>query len=331
MVRRCLSKDPAGRPTAEDLLAGLGGGRLAGGWLPGPVAAMLTSYTGPVQDGSHVGPGTGAPAAARDTVAPAGISAEPSGGLRRRWWMAVAAAAVLLAVAGGTAFALDTSGPAHPVSEPLTGVTQVGTSTPSRASAAVTVSTPTRASAKHATQSPSASDPVPIPTPAATVTATAQPTQTHSASPTKPAQPTQPAAGVLPDVQGESLSGAESALKAVGLDNYSVLDGCYGSQGVDDVVAQTPAAGTRVPLTAAVHLELQADDCVTIPTLVGLKLTKAESTLYKLGLTPADITSQFECDSGYTINEVVSQSPVAGTSYASDKVISLGIEADNCG
>src|ERR1700761_5981169 len=36
MVRRCLSKDPAGRPTAEDLLAGLGGGRLGAHWAAHP-------------------------------------------------------------------------------------------------------------------------------------------------------------------------------------------------------------------------------------------------------------------------------------------------------
>jgi hypothetical protein len=330
MVRRCLSKDPAGRPTAEDLLAGLGGGRLAPDWLPEPVAAMLTRYTGPAQDGNQAAPGTRTPAAAGDTTAPAGVSAGRPGGLRR-WWMAVAAA-VLLAAAGSTAFALNTPGPGHPVTEPLTEVTtRAGANTPSQSSATASASTSTRATAKQATQSPRSSDPAPTPAPAPTPTVAAQPNQTQPASPARPAQPTRPATGVVPNVQGENQSGAEAALKAAGLDNYSGLYGCYGSQNVDDVVTQTPAAGTRIALTAAVHLELQAGNCVTIPDVVGLRLTKAESTLYALGFAPADVTSLFACDSGYTTNQVVSQSPAAGTSYVNDKPVSLGIEADNCG
>jgi len=357
LVRRCLSKDPAQRPTAEDALAELGAGRLAAGWLPGPVAAMLPRYAGPARDAGHVSPGTGKPAATgpAETAAAARLGGGRPRGPRRRWWVAAAAGAVFLAAAGGTAFALSTSEPGqHLVAEPLAGgPTQAGSNTGSQAGAAVTASMPARtAAAKHAARRAprpprsSALRPWPRPTPApvaarptqagptlASPAVIAQPTRASSAPSAKPVQPTRPArpaTGVVPGVTGDTLSAAESALRAAGLDNYSGLYGCYGSPGLDDVVTQAPVAGTRIALTASVRLDLQAEDCVTMPDVAGLRLTKAESTLYALGFEPADITSRFECDGPHPANQVETQSPAAGTSYPNDQPVSLGVAADDC-
>ena len=64
LVERCLAKDPGQRPTAADLLAEVGGGQLAAGWLPASLTAALGRYAPPrpVADAADAGPpGSGAP------------------------------------------------------------------------------------------------------------------------------------------------------------------------------------------------------------------------------------------------------------------------------
>ena len=47
LAERCLAKDPGQRPTAGHLLAEVGGGQLAAGWLPASLAAALGRYAPP--------------------------------------------------------------------------------------------------------------------------------------------------------------------------------------------------------------------------------------------------------------------------------------------
>jgi len=51
LVQRCLTKNPAGRPTTGDLLAGLGETPLAANWLPAPIAETLSQYHPPTATG----------------------------------------------------------------------------------------------------------------------------------------------------------------------------------------------------------------------------------------------------------------------------------------
>ncbi|HEY6494049.1 MAG TPA: protein kinase [Trebonia sp.] len=350
LVGWCLCKDPGGRPTAEDLLTELGSGRLAVGWLPRQVAATMDRYSVSAGKGNRVVSGTGNHGAPGYTAEPSGAGHHRPGGSRRRRLVTAAAVAVLLAAAGSTAYALNASETVRPVADPLARVTtRAGATVPTRASSPATVPAPARTAAGKRVRRPSPSS---YPTAVAMATATASgggpvaPTSSHSAPPTPkdsampgptgpaspatPARPIRRATAVVPGVEGDGLSAAESALNAAGLHNYSAAYDCFDSRDADAVVTQAPAAGTRVALTAPVQLGLQADDCVTVPSVVGLRPARAKSILYALGFAPADITSRFECDGVQPVNQVEAQSPAAGTSYPTDQPVSLDVEADDC-
>jgi hypothetical protein len=376
LIGRCLTKDPAGRPTAGDLLAELGGGP-ATDWLPAPLTATLGRFTPPTRGVSQDLPAAWTATAAADIPGLAtpgggqppftggrqppfagggqppftgggqppftgggqltGPGLGPRGGRRGRLWLAAAAAVVLVAAAGGTAFALTTSGSGQPQAGASAGSTASTPTDPQSPTSPAVSASVTRSPAKHST-APSAqpttapavqSSPADVPSAQPTTVAPAPPAQTTH----KPSPPTTTgsASAVVPNMTGEDLAGAEASLKAVGLTNYSWLYDCYRSVNILDVVTQTPAAGSRVALTAPVHINLQADNCVTMPNVVGFQRTSAVSTLEGLGFTPSTITWRFNCYTGSPpIDQVVTQSPAAGTSYGKTQLIALGVEANNC-
>ena len=132
----------------------------------------------------------------------------------------------------------------------------------------------------------------------------------------------------MPDVLGSTLSGAAATLKGRGLDNIPYLYGCYGSSLIDDVVRQDPGAGAQIALTAPVQLYLQADNCDTVPSVIGMKLSDAAYTLKQAGF--GDIPYVYGCYGSSQIDDVVSESPGAGTSYGGTQPVSLKLQADNC-
>ena len=129
VVARCLAKDPAARPTTDELLAELGGGQLAVNWLPEPVAAALGRYAPPATaettrwpatvDRPPAGSRVRTPAEPGAGLAPGGVTAPDRAGhgnWRRPGWLAAAAAVAVAAALAG--FALIGPGPEHPVAEP---------------------------------------------------------------------------------------------------------------------------------------------------------------------------------------------------------------------
>ena len=101
LVERCLAKDPAQRPTADEVLDAANDGQPAPGWLPGPALGAFAEG-----------------ALAESVLAPAGPArpaeppARPSG---RRWWRPLTAAGVtsgMLAASVAVSFALRRRGPA---------------------------------------------------------------------------------------------------------------------------------------------------------------------------------------------------------------------------
>ena len=122
--------------------------------------------------------------------------------------------------------------------------------------------------------------------------------------------------------------GAAATLKERGFDNIPYLYGCYGSSSIDDVIRQDPAAGARIALTAPVQLYLQANNCDTVPNVIGMNLSNAAYTLKQAGFE--NIPYVYGCYGSLEIGDVVSQSPGAGVSYGSTQPVSLKLQANNC-
>jgi len=132
----------------------------------------------------------------------------------------------------------------------------------------------------------------------------------------------------VPDVLYTTLSGAAATLKGDGFDNIPYLYGCYGSSSIDDVIRQAPGAGTRIALTAPVQLYLQANNCDTVPGVIGMNLSNAAYTLKQAGFD--NIPYLYGCYGSSETGDVVSQSPGAGGSYGSTQPVSLKLQANNC-
>jgi beta-lactam-binding protein with PASTA domain len=81
------------------------------------------------------------------------------------------------------------------------------------------------------------------------------------------------------------------------------------------VIAQNPAAGTTLQTGSSAHFNL-SDGAkpakVSVPNLVGLTRSEAQTQLTQLGL---DFTV-YVVPSDKPVEEVVAQNPVAGTSVA---------------
>ena len=126
----------------------------------------------------------------------------------------------------------------------------------------------------------------------------------------------------------EGVDDAAAALQARGFHNLPYVYACYGSSLINDVVRQSPGAGATIALTAPVQLYLQAQNCATVPNVLGMDLSDAAYTLKQLGFT--NIPYVYGCYGSSQINDVVSQSPVSGTSYGTTQPVSLKLQANNC-
>ena len=91
---------------------------------------------------------------------------------------------------------------------------------------------------------------------------------------------------------------------------------------------QAPGAGATISLTAPVQLYLQANNCATVPDVIGMNLSNAAYTLKQAGFT--NIPYLYGCYGSSRTGDVVSESPGAGTSYGTDQPVSLKLQANNC-
>jgi eukaryotic-like serine/threonine-protein kinase len=287
LAERCLAKNPAERPTTGDLLAELGTRQFAPDWLPAPLTEVLGRYTQPV------------PAAA------SGPADRSRRSRRRLGWVLGGAALVCALIAAGTAAAvtLRSSGARNNAAPPHSAAAKHA---PRSASPTAGASSPTTASP---TAAPSTGQPSQSPTPQNTATSAV-------------------ATAIVPSVIGMSQASANSALHAAGIKTYSWTYGCYGSPNISDVFRQSPDAGARVPVTTDEQLYLQATNCNTVPNVAGLELSAAENTLEQAGFP--HIYWIYQCLGSPNIDEVVTQSPVAGTSFGENEQVKIMLQADNC-
>lgn len=250
---------------------------------------------------------------------------------RRLAWLA-AAAAVLVVASTATAVALTGGGPGRPSAEPpahpvaaatrLSGTPSVSPTTKSPAPKPTARKThpahaarSTAASGSGAGGGQQASSPVLAPTPA---------------PPPKVTTPTvaPPSTGTVPSVLGEQLSAAESALEARGFHNIPWVYECLNSTLIDDVITQSPGAGASIALTAPVQLQLQANNCATVPDVIGFSLQNAETALQDQGFM--NYSWYYGCYGSSHILDVVTESPSGGTSYGKSQLVSIKLQANNC-
>jgi beta-lactam-binding protein with PASTA domain/tRNA A-37 threonylcarbamoyl transferase component Bud32 len=125
---------------------------------------------------------------------------------------------------------------------------------------------------------------------------------------------------VVPSVTGDTVSAAESALRADGL---RVDAGGATSSAI--VTSTSPAAGSQVRKGTVVHLHVGSSPTTTVPASVTVpdernqSLTVAQSNLKALGLVPA-VQYSSNCSQ---LNVVCSQSPSAGQSVAKGSTVTL--------
>lgn len=99
------------------------------------------------------------------------------------------------------------------------------------------------------------------------------------------------AMAAVPDVKGKSQSEARSLLQAAGLVVGDVTTEDAAGFDAGEVIRTTPVAGTSVKRGATISLVV-ASGKVTVPTVVGLKLSEAEEALRAAGLSYKIVTEK---------------------------------------
>ncbi len=134
-----------------------------------------------------------------------------------------------------------------------------------------------------------------------------------------------PAGVEVPDVTGSSIAKAKSDLAEVGL-TWRVSEAYDNDVDVDDVIRQSPQAGTRVDegaeIALTVSLGTEPARNAIVPNVVGVTADEAAQALQDAGL-------EFETVGVYTDgvdkDEVGAQSPGAGASVAPGTTILLAV------
>jgi serine/threonine-protein kinase len=298
IVLRALAKDPAWRyADAEEFIGALQSERRA---LPAPAGAPAAPPP-QRQDGFHSPTGQ----LFMPTVEPSGDQAAPPRRRRRvlAWWLA---AAVLVAIAAAAAILL--LGGAGRVAVPdVVGLTEKPAETRLQGAGLTPVPVPT-ASATYASglvfgQTPPSEQVVSKGTRVSIIVS--------SGPPTTP----------VGKVEGLSAARALSMLRAAGFKPTSTTKASATvAEGL--VISTEPAAGTRLPMGAAVTVLVSSGPApVRVPDTVGQARAGAEAALETVGLTVGDITEQVSAEQ--TPGTVLSQSPAGGSSLKAGGKVNL--------
>ena len=128
----------------------------------------------------------------------------------------------------------------------------------------------------------------------------------------------------VPDVVGLAQADAEAAILAAGLSVGVVTNASSDTVPVGNVISQNPSGGSNVTAGSAVDLVVSTGpDLVSVPDVVGLAQADAESAITAAGLT-VGLVSTANSDT-VPVGNVISQSPVAGTSITTGSAVDLVI------
>jgi eukaryotic-like serine/threonine-protein kinase len=133
-----------------------------------------------------------------------------------------------------------------------------------------------------------------------------------------------PAQVRVPNVSGDSRTGAEAALTAVGLAVGTVTQQVSATQVADSVISQSPAAGSSVGTGTKVDLTIaKASNEVTVPKVVGESETQAAAALGGAGFTPNVVTAPTSDEA--KVGVVLKQSPTAGQKARKGSTVALTV------
>jgi beta-lactam-binding protein with PASTA domain len=126
--------------------------------------------------------------------------------------------------------------------------------------------------------------------------------------------------------EGEANSAITTAGLTVGAVSYEYND----TVAAGTVISQNPAGGTAVPVGSPVDLVVSLGQAISVPNVVDMNTTDANSTIAALGLTVGKVAYEFNDTIAAGI--VMSQSPTYGTTVSAgtpiNLVVSLGQPVD---
>ena len=127
----------------------------------------------------------------------------------------------------------------------------------------------------------------------------------------------------VPNVVGLTQSAATTAITTAGLTLGTVTPASSTTVAAGLVISQAPAAGASVAPASAVAITVSSGPpLVTVPNVVGMMESAAQSALTAAGLTLAPHT---QAPSAAPVGQVLAQSPAAGASVALGTAVQLQI------
>jgi eukaryotic-like serine/threonine-protein kinase len=133
-----------------------------------------------------------------------------------------------------------------------------------------------------------------------------------------------PAQVKVPDLSGDSRSGAEAALAAVGLAVGTVSEQVSTGANAGSVIAQSPSSGASVGAGSKVNLTLaKASNEVAVPKVVGQSVTQASAALGGAGFTPSVVQVAVSEQSKSGI--VLKQAPTGGKTARKGSTVTLTV------
>jgi serine/threonine-protein kinase len=135
----------------------------------------------------------------------------------------------------------------------------------------------------------------------------------------------QQTSATVPNVVGITPAAAGSALTTANLNVGTQTSVCSSSVANGLVASQSPQAGASEPPSTPVNLVVSTGACASVPSVVGMTQSQANSLVTAANLNPV-FTLDSGCSNGNAVpGNVDSQTPAAGTSVSSGSTVTMGV------
>ncbi|MGB4946544.1 MAG: PASTA domain-containing protein [Candidatus Competibacter denitrificans] len=151
---------------------------------------------------------------------------------------------------------------------------------------------------------------------------------------------TGPKPTTVPNVTGQSLTGAKTTLTGVGLVVGSVTLAASSTVPAGTVIGQNPAGGSQVAPGSTINLTISAGPAapetpkvtpgdIEVPNVIGLSKAIAAATLHKLGLSFGATIQKF--DAKVPAGTIIDQSPAAGVKVGVGTAVTVTVSLGPAG